>query len=82
MGLLLEMVIDPVCAFVFEAEEADPDNMQRPPRPPNERLFSWDMIGWSLLQGGLAFALLGIILPVLRLLVLGRLLRGLRRRAE
>jgi Ca2+-transporting ATPase len=55
---LLEMVIDPVCAFVFEAEEADPDNMQRPPRPPNERLFSWDMIGWSLLQGGLAFALL------------------------
>jgi Ca2+-transporting ATPase len=55
---LLEMVIDPVCAFVFEAEEADPDNMQRPPRPPNERLFSWDMIGWSVLQGGLAFALL------------------------
>jgi Ca2+-transporting ATPase len=55
---LLEMVIDPVCAFVFEAEEADPDNMQRPPRPPNERLFSWDMIGWSILQGGLAFALL------------------------
>lgn len=55
---LLEMVIDPVCAFVFEAEEADPDNMQRPPRPPNERLFSWDMIGWSLLQGGLAFSLL------------------------
>jgi Ca2+-transporting ATPase len=55
---LLEMVIDPVCAFVFEAEEADPDTMQRPPRPPDARLFSWGMIGWSLLQGGFAFTLL------------------------
>ncbi|MFN7718242.1 MAG: cation-translocating P-type ATPase [Sphingomonadaceae bacterium] len=55
---LLEMVIDPVCAFVFEAEEAEPDSMQRPPRPPAERLFSWGMIGWSVFQGGLAFALL------------------------
>ncbi len=32
---LLEMVIDPVCAFVFEAEEAEPDSMQRPPRRPS-----------------------------------------------
>ena len=55
---LLEMVIDPVCAFVFEAEEAEPDSMQRPPRPPTEQLFSWAMIGGSLFQGGIAFALL------------------------
>ena len=55
---LLEMVIDPVCAFVFEAEEAEPDSMRRPPRSPVERLFSWSMIGWSVFQGGLAFALL------------------------
>lgn len=55
---LLEMVIDPVCAFVFEAEEAEPDSMQRPPRPPTEQLFSWAMIGGSLFQGGIAFTLL------------------------
>lgn len=55
---LLEMVIDPVCAFVFEAEEAEPDSMDRPPRPPDERLFSWVMIGGSVLQGGIAFAVL------------------------
>ena len=56
---LLEMVIDPVCAFVFEAEEAEPDSMQRPPRTPAERLFSWGMIGWSVFQGALVFAVLG-----------------------
>lgn len=58
---LLEMIIDPVCAFVFEAEEAEPDSMQRPPRPPSERLFSWAMIGGSLFQGGIAFALLAAL---------------------
>ena len=31
---LLEMVIDPVCALVFEAERDEPDIMQRPPRDP------------------------------------------------
>ena len=61
---LLEMVIDPVCAFVFEAEEAEPDSMQRPPRAPAERLFSWSMIGWSVFQGALVFALLAGIYSV------------------
>jgi len=56
---LLEMVIDPVCSFVFEAEEAEPDSMQRPPRAPDERLFSWGMIGWSVCQGALVFVALG-----------------------
>jgi Ca2+-transporting ATPase len=56
---LLEMVIDPVCALVFEAEREEADIMRRKPRPSTERLFSWRMIAWSVLQGGLAFALLG-----------------------
>ena len=30
---LLEMIIDPVCALVFEAERDESDIMQRPPRP-------------------------------------------------
>ncbi len=55
---LLEMVIDPVCAFVFEAEGDEADIMSRPPRAPDERLFSWPMIAWSLFQGAAAFALL------------------------
>jgi len=55
---LLEMVIDPVCAFVFEAEEEEPNIMTRPPRVPDERLFSWGMIAWSVFQGATAFAIL------------------------
>ena len=30
----LEMVIDPACSVVFEAEEEEEDVMQRPPRDP------------------------------------------------
>jgi Ca2+-transporting ATPase len=60
----LEMIIDPVCTLVFEAETDEDDVMRRPPRPPAEPLFSWPLIGWSLLQGFLAFALVGIIFVV------------------
>lgn len=58
---LLEMVIDPVCAVVFEAEKGERDLMERRPRPPEERLFSLPMIVWSIVQGGLAFAILAAI---------------------
>ena len=49
----LEMVIDPVCSLVFEAETEEDDVMRRPPRRPDEPLFSGALIGWSLLQGAL-----------------------------
>ena len=58
---LLEMVIDPVCALVFEAERPERDIMRRPPRAPAERLFSPAMIVWSLFQGGLALILLAAL---------------------
>jgi P-type Ca2+ transporter type 2C len=58
---LLEMIIDPACALVFEAEQEDADIMRRPPRDPAERLFAWPMVGWSLFEGGLAFAILAAI---------------------
>jgi P-type Ca2+ transporter type 2C len=58
---LLEMVVDPVCAFVFEAEEEEPDIMTRPPRAPNSRLFSWGMILWSVSQGTATFGILTAI---------------------
>ena len=53
----LEMVIDPVCSLVFEAETEEDDVMRRPPRSPEEPLFSRHLIAWSVLQGGFAFAL-------------------------
>jgi Ca2+-transporting ATPase len=58
---LLEMVIDPVCALVFEAERGEKDIMQRPPRSPTEQLFSLPMVVWSLFQGGLALILLAAL---------------------
>ncbi len=58
---LLEMVIDPVCALVFEAERAEDDVMDSPPRDPAEALFSPSMLVWSLLQGGIAFVMLASV---------------------
>jgi Ca2+-transporting ATPase len=55
----LEMIIDPVCSLVFEAETEESDVMQRPPRSPNEPLLPRSLLVWSALQGGLALALTG-----------------------
>jgi Ca2+-transporting ATPase len=57
--VFMQLIIDPACSLVFEAEEAEPDVMRRPPRDPRERLFSRAAIGWGVLQGAglLAFAL-------------------------
>ena len=60
----LEMVIDPVCSLAFEAETDEKDVMRRKPRAPAEPLFSWQLIGWSILQGGLAFGLVGTIFVI------------------
>ena len=57
----LEMVIDPVCSLVFEAETEEDGIMTRPPRPPNEALFSGPTIVWSLLQGALVLGVSGTI---------------------
>jgi P-type Ca2+ transporter type 2C len=58
---LLEMIIDPVCALVFEAEKDEAAIMERPPRNPDEPLFSLLMVTWSVFQGIVAFALLAIV---------------------
>ena len=60
----LEMVIDPVCSLVFEAETEEDDVMRRPPRSPDEPLFSSALIGWSVLQGAVAFVLVGAIFVI------------------
>ncbi len=51
----LEMVIDPVCSLVFEAESEERDVMDRPPRDPRSALVSRALLFWGLLQGVIAF---------------------------
>ena len=58
----LEMVIDPVCSLVFEAEGEEDGVMDRPPRPMAEPLFSAPTIVWSVLQGVLV---LGVVTTIL-----------------
>lgn len=58
---LLEMIIDPVCALVFEAEQDEANIMERPPRNPDEPLFSLFMVTWSIFQGVAAFAILAVV---------------------
>jgi Ca2+-transporting ATPase len=60
----LEMVIDPVCSLVFEAEAEEDDVMRRKPRVPDEPLFSRSLVGWSVLQGTFAFVLVAVIFIV------------------
>ncbi len=57
----LELIIDPACSVVFEAEEEETDVMQRPPRSASERLFNKPMVIMSLLQG---FGVLLILLAI------------------
>ncbi len=47
----LELIIDPACSVVFEAEAEEADTMARPPRPADEPMFSKRMIGVSVVQG-------------------------------
>jgi len=63
----LEMVIDPVCSIVFEAEGEESGIMRRPPRHPAAPLFTAGFVLWSLLQGVLVLALVaGLFVMALR----------------
>jgi Ca2+-transporting ATPase len=57
---LLELIIDPACSVVLEAEGEESDVMRRPPRRPESRLLSRPLILWSVLQGASAFALVAL----------------------
>lgn len=58
----LEMVIDPACSVVFEAEQEEEDVMTRPPRDPQTPLLVGERIGWAVTQGLVALALLAGLL--------------------
>jgi Ca2+-transporting ATPase len=60
--VFLELIIDPACSIVFEAEPDEADVMDRPPRPSTERLFERRTVVVAALQGLLAFALVFVLL--------------------
>jgi Ca2+-transporting ATPase len=61
--VFLELIIDPVCAMVFEAEPGAANAMQRPPRRRDEALFGPAQLGLAMLQGsGVLAGVLGIYL--------------------
>jgi Ca2+-transporting ATPase len=59
--LFLQLIIDPACSVVFEAEPLEADAMRTPPRAPDARLFDAAVIGRGLWQGS---GLLGLLLAV------------------
>jgi Ca2+-transporting ATPase len=59
--VFLELIIDPACSVVFEAEAEESNVMKRPPRKPDEPLFGKSTIMISLLQG---LSVLAVVLLV------------------
>ena len=49
--VLLELIIDPLCSIVFEAQPSEADAMARPPRKAREPLFGRPEIALAALQG-------------------------------
>jgi Ca2+-transporting ATPase len=64
--VFLELVIDPSCSLIFEAELAEPDVMQRPPRSNEDRLFDGPSLRLAIAQG------VAVLLACLALFILAR----------
>lgn len=62
--VLLEMIIDPACALVFEAEEAEADSMKRPPRKATATLINKEMVLISIVQGISVFAVVFAVFSI------------------
>lgn len=60
----LEMVIDPACSVVFEAEKEEENVMKRPPRKPKVPLLLPKRILWAVLQGLIVLSILSAILII------------------
>ncbi len=54
----IEMIIDPACSMVFEAESDEDDVMERPPRDPTRPLLLPRRILWAVSQGLIVLAVL------------------------
>jgi len=60
----LELIIDPACSIVFEAEPEEPDVMRRPPRSRDESLFDVRTVGLGLLQGMSVLAVIAVVFSI------------------
>jgi Ca2+-transporting ATPase len=60
----LEMIIDPACSMVFEAEGEERDVMRRPPRNPKTPLLLRKRLIWALFQGVVVLAVLAALLII------------------
>ena len=54
--VLLELIIDPTCSIVFEAEPAHPDLMRRPPRPARQPIIGLREFAAAAIHGLAMFA--------------------------
>jgi Ca2+-transporting ATPase len=54
--VFFELLVDPACTLVFEAEPTDPGAMRRPPRDPRAPQFDAAMLGGSLAIGAAMLA--------------------------
>ncbi|MDE2075635.1 MAG: cation-translocating P-type ATPase [Burkholderiales bacterium] len=61
----LELIIDPVCSIVFEAEAAEPRVMSRAPRKPGSALLSRGLLLGSVVQGLLVWAVVAVFYQAL-----------------
>jgi Ca2+-transporting ATPase len=59
--VFLELIIDPACSVVFEAEAEESGIMQRKPRDPKERLFGKRMLAISAAQGIVALIVVALV---------------------
>jgi Ca2+-transporting ATPase len=59
--VFLELIIDPACSVVFEAEPEERDVMSRPPRDPREPLYGRKVLGLSIVQGLVVLGILSLM---------------------
>ncbi|HET7792604.1 MAG TPA: HAD-IC family P-type ATPase [Rhizobacter sp.] len=59
--VLFELIIDPACSLVFEAEPESPELMSRPPRAQTTRLAEPGMLAKALAVGAVALAFVAVV---------------------
>jgi Ca2+-transporting ATPase len=64
--LFLQLIIDPACSVVFEAEPIEGDALRARPRSPKSRLFDGEVLARGLGQGLVLFATLVVLYALVR----------------
>jgi len=66
--VFMELIIDPACSVIFEAEKEEKNVMNRPPRSVQQKFFGGSKIFLSVMQGlGILLMVLGVYYVGLRL---------------